>query len=276
VAEDRKPRHQTKSRSRPKFIPADPDSPDKNVKLPRQVRVAAEYAEARIEGRPPRPVESDVPSITNAQINAVLERLERGELVISDRDPGVVIALIREGARRIKTDRQNAQALKARVTRKAQEAKEAREAAIEQRLKFLIQAVSDLSPERAKHLTGEKSTKRLLTSVNKKMDAWWRRRNFGTARRHDPVTKATLLRDIGLLSPLLRKMAGRKKTLRWETPEQARYRRKVEAMRDRFERAALRFDQDLRHLNPKCNACIPFNPFNEAHTPDYWAPNAEL
>ena len=115
-------------RRRPEFIPADPNSPDQNVKLPRQARVALERAEALVAGRPPRPVAVDAASLTNAQIDAVLARLDQGKLSVSDPDPGAVLALIREGARRIKADRQKAQ------TPKAQAAQKAKDAAIKQRL----------------------------------------------------------------------------------------------------------------------------------------------
>src|SRR5262249_59198377 len=94
-------------RRRPEFIPADPNSPDQNVKLPRQARVALERAEALVAGRPPRPVAVDAASLTNAQIDAVLARLDQGKLSVSDPDPGAVLALIREGARRTKADRQS-------------------------------------------------------------------------------------------------------------------------------------------------------------------------
>ena|SRR5215831_10033942 len=109
-------------RRRPEFIPADPNSPDENVKLPRQVRVEIERAEALVASRPPHPVAIDLMSLTNAQIDGVLERLDQGELSISDRDPGIVIALIREGARRIKADRQKAQTPKAQAAQKTKDA----------------------------------------------------------------------------------------------------------------------------------------------------------
>ena len=110
-------------RGRREFIPADPNSPDRNVKLPRQARVALEHAEA-LAGRPSRPVAADAAGLTDAQIDAVLARLDQGKLSISDRDPGAVIALIREGARRIKADHQRTQTPKAQAARKAKAAGE--------------------------------------------------------------------------------------------------------------------------------------------------------
>src|SRR5262245_51565226 len=60
--------------NRHEFIPADPNLLGRNVKLPRQARVALEHAEALVAGRPPRPVAVDAASLTDAQIDAVLER----------------------------------------------------------------------------------------------------------------------------------------------------------------------------------------------------------
>ena len=172
-------------RRRPKFIPADPNSPDRNVKLPRQVRVASEHAEALVEGRPPRPIAADAASITDAQIDAVLARLEQGKLGISDRDPGVVIALIQEGARRIKVDRQKAR------TPKAQAARKAKDAAIKLRLKLVVEAVIKLSSKRKQHLTGIQTIKQLARVVGKKLGS--------------PVTEATIKHDIRELRPALRR-----------------------------------------------------------------------
>ena len=171
-------------RRRPEFIPADPNSPDRNVKLPRQARVALEHAEALVAGRPPRPVAADAASLTDAQIDAVLARLDQGKLSISDRDPGIVIALIREGARRIKADRQKAQAPKAQAARKA------KAAAKTQRLRLVIEAVSKLSPTRKQYLTGTPTIKQLARVVGKKLGG--------------PVSEATIRHDIRELRPFLR------------------------------------------------------------------------
>jgi hypothetical protein len=170
-------------RRRPEFIPADPNSVDRNVKLPRQVRVAAEHAEALIAGRPPRPVAVDAASLTDAQIDAVLKRLDQGELNIPDRDPGIVIALIREGARHIKAGRQKAQ------TPKAQAARKAKDAAINQRQTFLIAAVIELLPKK-KPLTGARTIERLARVVGKRLGS--------------SVTEATIRHDIRELRPFLR------------------------------------------------------------------------
>jgi hypothetical protein len=171
-------------RRRPEFIPADPNSVDRNVKFPRQVRVAAERAEALIAGRPPRPIAVDAASLTHAQIDAVLERLDQGKLNISERDPGIVIALIREGARRIKADRQKAQ------TPKAQAARKAKDAAIIQRQTLLIAAVIELPPKQKQYLTGAPTIKRLARVVGKRLGS--------------SVTDATIKHDIRELRPFLR------------------------------------------------------------------------
>ena len=168
-------------RRRPELIPADPNSPDRNVKLPRQARVALEYAEALVTDRPPRPVAADAASLTDAQIDAVPARLDQGKLSISDRDPGIVIALIREGARRIKADRQKAQ------TPKAQAARKAKDADIELRLELVIEAVIKLSPKRKQHLTEVETIKQLARVVGKKLGG--------------PVTEATIRHDIRELRP---------------------------------------------------------------------------
>jgi hypothetical protein len=235
-------------RRRPKFIPADPNSPDRNVKLPRQARVAVEHAEALVAGRPPRPVAAAAASLTDAQINAVLERLAQGELNISDRDPGIVIALIREGARRIKADRQKAQ------TPKAQAARKAKDAVIKQRLKLVIEAVIELPPKQKQYLTGTPTIKRLVRVVGKRLGS--------------SVTEATIRHDIRELHPFLRAaQEERIKTVKWEPAERERLRNAAMAMRVQFEHAMFRFNKALKRLNPKCNRCMPYNGH---HTPNYW------
>ena len=237
-------------RRRPEFIPADPNSPDQNVKLPRQARVALERAEALVAGRPPRPVAVDAASLTNAQIDAVLARLDQGKLSVSDPDPGAVLALIREGARRIKADRQKAQ------TPKAQAAQKAKDAAIKQRHKLVIEAVSELRPKQKQYLTGTLTIKRLARVVSKRLGG--------------PVTEATIRHDIRELRPFLRVVQeGRIKTVKWEPAEQERLRNAAMAMRVWFEHVVVRFNRALKRLNPKCNCCIPYN---GPHTPipNYW------
>ena len=143
-----------------------------------------------LTGRPPRPVAADAASLTDAQIDAVLARLDQGKLSISDRDPGIVIALIREGARRIKADRQKTQ------TPKAQAARKAKDAAIEQRLELVIAAVIELPPKQKQFLTGKPTIKRLARVVGKKLGS--------------PVTEATIRHDIRELRPrVLRPLCGR-------------------------------------------------------------------
>ena len=233
-------------RRRPEFIPADPNSPDQNVKLPRQARVALERAEALVAGRPPRPVAVDAASLTNAQIDAVLARLDQGKLSVSDPDPGAVLALIREGARRIKADRQKAQ------TPKAQAAQKAKDAAIKQRHKLVIEAVIELPQKR--YLTGARTIKRLARVVGKRLG--------------DPVTEATIRHDIRELRSFLRVVQEERiKTVKWESAEQERLRNAAMTMRVRFEHAVFRFNKALKRLNPKCNCCIPYNGH---HTPNYW------
>jgi hypothetical protein len=234
-------------RRRPEFIPADPNSPDENVKLPRQARVEVERAEALVAGRSPRPVAVDVVSLTNAQIDGVLERLDQGELSISDPDPGVVLALIREGARRIKADRQKAQ------TPKAQAAQKAKDAAIKQRLKLVIEAVIELPPTR-KYLTGGETIKRLVRVVSRRL--------------RDSVTEATIRHDIRDLRSFLRFLQKERiKTVKWEPAEREQLRNAAMVMRVQFEDAVFRFNKALKRLNPKCNRCIPYN---WHHTPNYW------
>src|SRR5262249_38981698 len=159
-------------RRRPEFIPADPNSPDQNVKLPRQARVALERAEALVAGRPPRPVAVHAASLANAQSDAALAGLDQGKLSVSDPDPGAVLALIREGARRIKADRQKAQAPKAQAAQKA------KDVAIKQRLKLVIEAVIELPPMKQQYLTGKPTIERLARVVGKRLGR--------------PVTEATI------------------------------------------------------------------------------------
>jgi len=240
-------------RRRPEFIPADPNSPDENVKLPRQVRVEIERAEALVASRPPHPVAIDLMSLTNAQIDGVLERLDQGELSISDRDPGIVIALIREGARRIKVDRQKAQTSKAQ-TPKAQATQKAKDVAIKQRLKLVIEAVIELPPMKQQYLTGKPTIERLARVVGKRLGR--------------PVTEATIRHDIRELRSFLRVVQEERiKTVKWESAEQERLRNAAMTMRVRFEHAVFRFNKALKRLNPKCNCCIPYNGH---HTPNYW------
>src|SRR5262245_58691855 len=238
------------SPKRRQFIPADPNSPDENVKLPRQARVELERAEALVAGRPPRPVAVDAASLTDAQIDAVLARLDQGKLSVSDPDPGAVLTLIREGARRIKVDRQKAQ------TPKAQAAQKAKDVAIKQRLKLVVEAVIERPPKQKRYLTGTPTIKRLARVVSKKLG--------GSV----PVTEATIRHDIRELRPFLRvAQEERIKTVKWESAEQERLRNAAMAMRVRFEHAVLRFNKALKQLNPKCNRCIPYNGH---HTPNYW------
>jgi hypothetical protein len=235
-------------RRRPESIPADPIPQDRNVKLPRQARVALEHAEALVTGQLPRPVAVDAASLTDAQIDAVLKRLAQGELNISDRDPGIAIALIREGARRIKADRQKARTSKARAARQA------KDAAITRRLELVIEAVIELSPKLKQHLTGPPTIKQLVKVVSRKLGS--------------SVTEATIRHDIRMLRPFLRAVQEERiTTVKWEPAERKRLRNAATAMRIQFEHASFRFNKALKQLNPKCNRCIPYNGH---HTPNYW------
>src|SRR5262249_39542630 len=160
----------------------------------------------------------------NAQIDGVLERLDRGELIISDRDPGAVNAIVREGVRRIKADRQKAQ------TPKAQAARKAKDAAVKRRHQFLIQAALRLPPKRLQHLTGAPTIERLIRDVRKKLG--------------DTVTAATIKQDIRKLPILRAVQEGRITTVKWE-----RY--VAKDMRDRYEHVVFRFNKAMMSIFDK-------------------------
>jgi hypothetical protein len=137
---------------------------DQTVKLPRQVRLAAQRAEDLIAGRQPRPVEVNAAiaesgsaskfSYTDAQIDAVLERWDHCSLNASEPDFGIIIKLAREGAQVIKARRRGAQKKSEAVTR---------------RLEALFQAYWELPSDLQQHPTGRETVERLCESVSKKV-----------------------------------------------------------------------------------------------------------
>jgi hypothetical protein len=179
------------------FIRFDPDWPvdgiDKNVKLPRQVRRAAAHAEDLIAGKQPRPVEVKASRAENgsafkipypdAQIDAVLERWDQGNLDVTDPDFEILIELAREGARLTKAHRRGARA--ARKTSRA----------VTQRLEALIQAFSELSPKRQRYPTGTQTIELLREAIIQKL---------GLADNDDVLSEDMIKKDISQVRPLLR------------------------------------------------------------------------
>jgi hypothetical protein len=175
----------------------DPNRPhppiDKTVKLPRQVRLAAGRTEDLIAGKQPRRVEVKAPSAKSgsvskipypdAQIDAVLERWDQGNLNASDPDFGIIIELAREGARLIKAHRRGAQ-----KTRKPSRA-------VTERLEALIQAFRELSPKLQAHPTGQPTIERLRNLVIQKL---------GLPNNDRALPEDTVRQDIRQVRPLLR------------------------------------------------------------------------
>jgi hypothetical protein len=175
------------------FIRFDPDSPidgiDKNVKLPRQVVLGAARAEALIAGKQPPPPEvraaigeKEFP-YTDRQIDAALERWDRGKLSSSDPEFGIILELAREGARHIKARRRGAQ-----KDRKQSEA-------VTRRLEALIQAYRELSPKLQAQPTGQTTIERLRAAVIRKLDL---------PDNDDVLSEDTVRRDIRLVRPIIR------------------------------------------------------------------------
>jgi hypothetical protein len=138
---------------------------DETVKLPRQVRLAAQRAEDLIAGRRPRPVEVNTAiaqsgsaskfPYTDAQIDTVLKRWDQCSLNASEPDFGIIIKkLAQEGARVIKARRRGAQKKSEAVTR---------------RLEALFQAYWELPSDLQQHPTGRETVERLRESVSKKV-----------------------------------------------------------------------------------------------------------
>jgi hypothetical protein len=172
------------------FIQFDPDSPrdevDKNVRLPRQVRLAVERAEDLIAGKQPRPVENRSPSkisYPDDQIDAVLERWDQGKLSSSDPEFGIILELAREGARLIKAHRRGAQR-----PRKTSEA-------ITRRMEALLHAFRELPPKFQQYPTGQKTIERLRNDVIQKL---------GLRDNDDVLSEDTIRQCIRELRPLIR------------------------------------------------------------------------
>ena len=113
---------------------------DENVRLPRQVLLAVERAEALIAGRQTRPVEVNAASAksgsaskfpTDAQMDAALAWLE-ANADPSDPDSTIALEIFREGERIIEARRRGAQ-----KPRKASDA-------VTQRMEALLQAFREL------------------------------------------------------------------------------------------------------------------------------------
>jgi hypothetical protein len=162
---------------------------DDKVKLPRQVRLAAARAEDLIAGKQPRLVEVKAASATSgsvskipypdAQIDAVLERWDQGNLAITDPEFSIIIELAREGARLTKAHRHGAQ--KPRKTSKP----------LTGRVEALLQAFRELSPKFQRHPTGIKTIERLREAVIQK-------------RGLRALSEETVRQDIRQIRPLLR------------------------------------------------------------------------
>jgi hypothetical protein len=159
----KKRRDKKPARGSREFIPADPDSPDPNVTLPLQVRLAVERAEALVTGRQPRPIEVDAAStkrgfpFTDAQIAAVRAWLEAKA---DPADPVSVLALemFRKEERTIKARRRGA----AQQPRKVSDA-------VTRRLEALLQAFRELPSGLQKRPTGTKTVERLRNDLIKKL-----------------------------------------------------------------------------------------------------------
>jgi hypothetical protein len=165
---------------------------DDKVKLPRQVRLAAARAEDLIAGKQPRPVEvtattksrsaSKLP-YSDAQIDAVLERWDQGNLKITDPEFSIIVELARECARLTKAHRRGAQ--KTRKTSKT----------VTKRLEALIQAFRELSPKLQAHPTGVPTIERLRKAIIQKL---------GLLDNDDVLSEDTIRQDIRQVRLLLR------------------------------------------------------------------------
>jgi hypothetical protein len=165
------------------------------------------------------------------QPRQVKAALERAEALIAGRQPRPVDV---RGSRKLR---------KARAT----------SAPAVQRVEALFQAFCELSPELQQHPTGGETVEALRQAVMQKM---------GYGALHDE----TVRQDIRAIRPLLRLVQkGRMPPF---GPRQAAAVMRARAMRDRFERAKIRFKKFEKNLNPKCNCCVPYN---WHHTPPrYW------
>jgi hypothetical protein len=177
----------SKKSNKPEFIPADPDSPDENVRLPRQHRLAVDRVDDLYAGRQPRPVEVNAASAksgsafkfpyTDAQIDAARARLE-AQVDRSNPDGTIAVEIFREGERVVKARRRVAQ--KPRKT----------SAAAIQRQRVLIQAVMELPPGLRPLLTGQRTIEWLVKAIKEKLGL--------------QVSEDTVRHDIRLLRSFLR------------------------------------------------------------------------
>jgi hypothetical protein len=163
---------------------------DEKVKLPHQVRISAARAEELIAGRPPhclvaRHKTRSEPSIpySDAQIDEVLERWERGDLKVSDPDFGIIVELAREGARLTKAHRKGA----GRPRKTSTE--------VRRRLECLVQAFRELPPKFRAHHTGKMTIERLRAAVIRKL---------GLPDDDEVVSEDTIRQDIRQVRPILR------------------------------------------------------------------------
>lgn len=163
---------------------------DENVQLPHQVRRAAARADALSTGQPPRPI--PVPkgrsqptiSLTDAEIDQALQRLDQAELKVPDPDFGKIVELLaREGARLIKAHRCGAR----QPRRKSDN--------VTRRLEALIQAYSELSPKRQQNHNGTQTLELLRKAVITKL---------GLRDDDKVISEDTIKKDIQQVRPLLR------------------------------------------------------------------------
>jgi hypothetical protein len=163
---------------------------DKSVKLPNQVRHNADVAEDLIAGGQPRlkprPKTRSEPKApyTDAEMEQVLERWDRGDLRPNDPDFKIIIELAREGARLIKAHRRGAR------QQSPQNSSE-----VTRRLEAVFEAYVALSPKLQKHHTGVATIERLRKSVIKKL---------GLRDDDDAVSEETIKHDIRQILPLLK------------------------------------------------------------------------
>ncbi len=163
---------------------------DKDVQLPRQVRHAAEVADALSKGQPVphtqpnRTRSKGTISYTDAQIDQALQRLDQGgDLKITDRYFETIIGLAREGAGLIKAHRRGA-----REQRKISNS-------VTRRQEALIQAFQELSPKRQKYPTGSQTIYALRRAVIQKL---------GLRDDDDVISEDTIKQDIRQVRPVIR------------------------------------------------------------------------
>ena len=187
---------------------------DETVKLPRQVRLAAERAEDLIAGKQPRPVEVNAASAksgsaskfpTDHQMDAARAWLE-AKVDPSNPDSTIALEIFREGKRIIEARRRGAQ--KPRKTSKR----------AVRRVEFLLQAFKEFTPKFQKHPTGQQTVERLRKAVMQKLGV-------------RALSEETVRRDIREIRSLIRLVqTGNMPPPGQPRPEAAkRIRRQVEA-----------------------------------------------